>query len=319
VLSEKHGADKPGATGISIYFPNSTLYKSPVSGPESYTKIANRFATDSVWDNFLEFHYTGNKFTQAPDVVGLPGRTDTITSPAQGVQVSALTASGQEVAPGGSLTLSADVTGKNVGYIKFFTGYYDSAANSIDIVDTDYLESQNTQQVNGVYFPDWGNGDKFTVQFKWEPIVFGITDGTKTVQTLLSPQTYGAQASDAVYTVDGMYAFANGGDTRYARLYFRDGSLQQVLGYSGQDSTGSARAITPQKGDTFTVNEKWLDLDANGQATGIADQPGDTLTFGDTPFTWKTLDAAAGDYVVGFIVEDLDGNQFPTYTNVTVK
>lgn len=211
------------------------------------------------------------------------------------------------------------MTGKNVGYIKFFTGYYDSSANSIDIVDTDYLESQNTQQVNGVHFPDWGNGDKFTVQFKWEPIVFGITDGTKTVQTLLSPQTYGAQAQDAIYTVDGMYAFADGGDTRYARLYFRDGTLQQVLGYTGQDSTGAARAITSQKGDKFTVNEKWLDLDSSGKATGIANQAGDTLTFGDAPFTWKSLDAAAGDYVVGFIVEDLDGNQFPTYANVTVK
>jgi len=43
------------------------------------------------------------------------------------------------------------------------------------------------------------------------------------------------------------------------------------------------------------------------------------LTFGDTPFVWKSLDAAAGDYVVGFIVEDIDGNQFPTYTDVTVK
>lgn len=320
VLAEKHGTDKPGATGVSIYFPNSTLYKSPVSGPQSYTKIANRFATESVWDNFLDFHYTGSKFTQAPEVVGLPSRTDTITSPAAGgLQVSALRASGQEVAPGQSLTLSADVTGKNVGYIKFFTGYYDKAANSINIVDTDYLESPNTQQLNGLYYPVWGDGSKFTVQFKWEPIVFGINDGTKTVQALLTPQTYGAQASDAVYTVDGMYTFASSGETRYARLYFRDGNLQQVLGYTGQDGTGAARALTPEKGDKFTINQKWMDLDANGQATGIADQAGDALTFGDTPFVWKSLDAAAGDYVVGFIVEDIDGNQFPTYTDVTVK
>ena len=30
-------------------------------------------------------------------------------------------------------------------------------------------------------------------------------------------------------------------------------------------------------------------------------------------------DYAAGDYVVGFIIEDLDGNQFPVYTRITVQ
>ncbi len=43
------------------------------------------------------------------------------------------------------------------------------------------------------------------------------------------------------------------------------------------------------------------------------------LTFGDQMFRWKELDAAAGQYVVGFIVEDLDGNQTPVYTTVTVR
>jgi hypothetical protein len=33
----------------------------------------------------------------------------------------------------------------------------------------------------------------------------------------------------------------------------------------------------------------------------------------------STLDAAVGDYVVGFIVEDLDGNSQATYTTITVQ
>jgi hypothetical protein len=36
-------------------------------------------------------------------------------------------------------------------------------------------------------------------------------------------------------------------------------------------------------------------------------------------FTWKTLDAAAGDYVVGFIVEDLDGKAQQAFTRISVK
>ncbi len=318
VLSEKHGADKPGATGISIYFPTSQLYRSPVSGPQSYTGIANRFASDSLWDNFLTYFYTGHTFEKSPSVVGIPGTSDTVAAPAAGVQVSALTASAQEVSIGQTVTLSADVTGQNVGYIKLFTGYLDESANSIDIVDMDYLESSNTRQVNGVYYPDWGS-DAFTVRFKWDPIVFGITDGTDTVQALLTPQTYGASSADAIYTVDGTLTFANGSPDRYARLYFRDGALQQVMGFDGQDGTGAASAINPQNGDKFTIYEKWMDLDSNGSVTQIASQAGDTLTFGSQSFTWKSLDAAAGQYVVGFLVQDLDGNPYPTYATITVR
>jgi site-specific recombinase XerC len=40
---------------------------------------------------------------------------------------------------------------------------------------------------------------------------------------------------------------------------------------------------------------------------------------GAEPFKWQQLYAAAGDYMVGFIIEDLDGNQYPVYTNVTVR
>ena len=90
--------------------------------------------------------------------------------------------------------------------------------------------------------------------------------------------------------------------------YFRDKQLRQVLGFSGTDTTGAPREITPQVGDTFTVSEQWMDLDQRGNVSKVATQKGETLTFGKQPFTWKSLDAAAGDYVVGFIIEDLDGN-----------
>ncbi|WP_410967566.1 hypothetical protein, partial [Salmonella sp. SAL4456] len=74
-----------------------------------------------------------------------------------------------------------------------------------------------------------------------------------------------------------------------------------------------------QPGDTFTVQQKWLDLDQNGKVQQVAWQDGETITLGNAPIKWEELDAAAGDYVVGFIVEDLDGNQFPVYQKVTVQ
>lgn len=149
--------------------------------------------------------------------------------------------------------------------------------------------------------------------------MFAIDDGQTRVQALLRPSSYGAAPTDAVYTVDGTYTYADSGDERPARLYFSNGTLRQVFGFTGDGYTGAPREILPQPGDSFTVLEQWIDLDANGGFTDSVTQPGGVLTFGDEPFTWRTLDAAAGQYVAGFIVEDLDGNRQEAYTTITVQ
>ena len=123
----------------------------------------------------------------------------------------------------------------------------------------------------------------------------------------------------AVCTVDGRYTYANGGESRYARLYFRDGSLRQVFGFTGEGGTGAPREIIPQPGDQFTVLETWLDLDSQGRVAQMATQEGGTLTFSDQMFRWLDLDAAPGTYLVGFVVEDLDGNAYETYERIVVQ
>ncbi|MBK8985776.1 MAG: hypothetical protein IPM39_06790 [Chloroflexi bacterium] len=319
IIAERHGPQRQGASGISIYFPNSQLYRNPLTGPQSYTAIASRFAQSSLWDDYLAYHYTSRAFEPTAAELAVPDRNTAVTAPgAAAVQISAITLSGSEAAPGQPVLLSADISGDAIGYIYFWTGFYDQAANSIFVADTDYLQSGETLVVDGVYYPAWGQ-EEFTLEFEWEPLMFAISDGTNSVLGALSPQNYGAEPADATYTVDGMYTYADGGETRYARLFFRDGVLRQVFGFTGQDSTGAPREIIPQTGDTFTVLEKWLDLDASGEVVETTYQDGGTLTFGDQMFTWQELDAAVGEYVVGFIVEDLDGNTYEAYTDVTVR
>ena len=166
-------------------------------------------------------------------------------------------------------------------------------------------------------YPDWGEGD-FTLEFEWDPLVYGLSDGENIVNAALTPQSYGAAPEDAVYTVDGTYTYA-GGEQRTARLYFRDGQLQQVFGFTGDDFAGAPREITPSTGDTFTVLETWIDLDASGSPVEQVTQPGGTLTFGDAMFTWQELNPAPGPYILGFIVTDLDGNAVEAYEQVVVR
>jgi len=321
VLADKNGPDKSGATGVSVYFPNSQLYGSPVAGPPSYTAVAKRFAQDSLWDDFLAFHYTGREFAPSSTQLAVP-EAAAVRAPGAGqITVGAIEKSGDVARPGEPVTLRAEVNGDNIGYIYFFTGFYDQAANSIFVADQDYLDSGDTRAVNGVYYPEWGEG-AFVVEFPWEPLMFAIDDGANRVTVALQPESYGADYTDAVYSVDGLYTYAADGEQRRARLYFRDGALQQVMGFTndtGDASTGAPREITPEVGDTFTPDEQWLDLDSSGRVVGRNTEPGDTLTFGAEPMRWIELDAAVGDYVVGFIVEDLDGNKQEVYTQVRVE
>ena len=318
VVAERHGTKKPGATGLSIYFPNSQLYRNPAAGPQSYTAIADRFAADSLWDDYLAFHYTGRRFEAGDSALVAPDRNQPVAAPGAGqISLGSVELSASVAAPGQPVLMSSVVRGENIGQIYFFAGYQDSQANSIYVADTDFLTSPDTREVSGVYYPDWGEGD-FNLEFEWEPLMFALDDGQNTVEVLLTPQSYGAAAEDAVYTVDGTYTYADG-EQRAARLYLSNGELRNVYGFTGDAQTGAPAEILPQPGDRFTVTETWYDLNSAGRLATPATQDGGTITFGSEPVTWKLLDAAAGNYVIGFIAEDLDGNRTDSYTQVTVR
>ncbi|HUV73282.1 MAG TPA: clostripain-related cysteine peptidase [Anaerolineae bacterium] len=318
VIAEKHGSARKGATGVSIYFPNSRLFGSAVAGPQSYTGLASRFASESLWDDFLAYHYTGQTFEASPREPTVPGPGTAISGPGAGAfELSSIDLSSTVAAPGRPVLLNMDIRGENVGYVLFFTGFYDRQSNSIFVADTDYIESLSTQEIDGVYYPIWPEPE-FTLEFEWEPLMFAISDGTNSVTAALMPEDYGATFEEATYRIDGIYTYTSG-ESRYARLYFRDGWLRQVFGFTGENGTGSPREIYPHRGDRFTVLEKWLDLDAQGKVVQKATQQGGTLTFGNQMFSWEELDAAPGQYVLGFIVQDLDGNSYEQYATLEVE
>ena len=326
VIAEKSGSQKPGATGLAIYFPNSQLFGSPAAGPQSYVPVARRFADVSLWDDYLMFHYTGRPFQDNAGSLSIPERGVAIAAPGAGqINVSPLSVSSNTASPGNPILMSADIDGENIGYIYLFAGFYDREANSVNVIDTDYIDSGDTREIDGIYYPDWGEGP-FTLEFEWDPIVFAINDGQNQVLALLQPQTYGATPEAAIYAVDGIYTFADG-EQRYARALFSNESLMQVFAFNDvadgtpapDGVTPAPWAVTPQQGDQFTVLEQWYDLDTNGQLSQVNYEQGGTLVFGSELWTYEVLDGPAGDYTIGFIVEDLDGNRIETYTDVTVQ
>ena len=320
VIAEKHGDGKSGSSGLTIYFPNSTLYRSPMAGPQSYSRIAEKFHISTLWDEFLSYHYQNKSFSIKDEGISAPPSETISRIPGQGkITVSDIRLSSEYTSPGNPVDLSVDIDGENIGYIKLFVGYFDPETNSIMIIDTDYLESPETVELEGIYYPKWGETGSFSIDFSWDPYIFAVSDGQNLIPAHFRPEIYGAESEDAVYSMEGIYTYGDERESRYARLFFRDGLLQQVFGFTGEDETGAPREILPEIGDTFTVINHWMELDSTGNVTGISAEPGETVVFGSDSLRWEEVYAAEGQYILGFIIEDLDGNSYPVYTQVLVE
>ncbi|MFZ1266832.1 MAG: clostripain-related cysteine peptidase, partial [Anaerolineae bacterium] len=279
VVAQRHGPERPGATGISIYFPSRTLYRTQDNW--QYTRIASRFAQVSGWDDFLAAHYGSRRSDAAPK------RTVTrFAALSKPIQIEPLRLSATTAAAGRPINLQTTISGRNLGFVYHFIGRTLPEEQAILIEDIAYVQAADTQEIDGVAYPAWPAED-VAVDLDWEPVLFSISDGVAAVPALLMPAAYG---DTPTYAVEGIYRFADGSSERFARISFRDGRLTQVLGYPRLSNLGAPRIITPARGDTFTVLQQMRKVastamdpfDAGSEQGSTFTREGGTLTFGDT-------------------------------------
>ncbi len=342
VIAEKHGAEKPASSGLTIYFPNSALYQFTFGGSTSlqYSAYIGRFATASVWDDFLTFHYTSAAFDPATaDLSVLTPAQSAQTDFTQAVEESApetgaevappgageitikpLTVSASEIGPDGKVTLSTEITGSNIGYIYYYVSYYNEEDGSFLTADMGFISAETTKEVGGVYYPDWGDEQVIPIEIDWEPTLYFMSDGNDANDqfAFFEPETYGADENTTTYIVRGIYKFVDDGTEMEATITFTgDNKMQNIFGFNGENGSGAPREITPQTGDTFTITEEWLEFDKNPEGEFV-DYQGGTITFGDNRFVMAPYYAFPGKYILGIIVEDLNGNTNEEFVEVIV-
>lgn len=340
VTSEMHGDNLPGSSGLSIFFPTSLLYKNSFAKNSDYrySEYVGRFAKASLWDDFLTYHYTDQPFKAADADVSVlnsasssqtdfsqavaeaaPAAGADITAPGSGeIAIKPIKVSAKKIGPDGSITLSTNVTGSNVAYIYYDVSYWDADSGSYLTADMGFISADRTKKINGVYYPDWGGGTTIPVKYTWEPTLYYMSDGNSDHDQFayFEPEFYGVDASHNTYLVHGTYTFKDTGSQTDAVIRFNgDGAMQTVFGFNEQ---GSAHEISPKNGDTFTIQEQWLEYtDANPE--GIYNNyDGGTMTFGKNGFSMVAYYAYPGDYTIGITVEDMNGNLIEDYVEVTV-
>jgi hypothetical protein len=338
VIAEKHGDERPGSTGMSIYFPNSDLFETTGTDYEiAYTDYANRFAAASLWDDFLTFHYTGTDFSETDADLAMLGEPQAsmavldeaassselssgaeIESPVSGgIGVGEISLSEAEIDLDGVVTVSSEISGENIGYIYYYVAWYDEDSDSYLTADMGYIASDDIKQIGGVTYPDWGDDSLFELAFDWDPTLYYMSNGYEEEDqfAFFQPEVFGATEEDDVYSVYGLYTFEESGDSYDAVIKFDgNGDMKAIYGFTDM---GSLSQITPSEGDTFTITEEWLEYD-NNEYGDIVEYEGGTLEYVGENFTMQAYYGYTGEYVLGIVVEDLDGNLVSSYASIYV-
>ncbi len=324
VVAEKHGINMSGSNGIAFHFPDSDLYyytEFNAEFPPYYAESSSRFLEQSVWDEFLAYHYTGEEFAPQEGIVMAPSRTAEIIAPgASQMVVAPIQISDTEISGDETVTISTTVEG-NVAYIHTALYFWDPATESYWIGDVSYYIGDNTITVDGVNMPDYGESP-VQVQYDWSPTLYTLTDGEHDAFVLLEPAEYLSADGETVYQVYGQYTDALSGTPVEASLYFdADGNFLYAYAFPDEDENGASTPveITPQIGDQFTDYVQYYTFDSNDNPTFSYELSDDVFTWGEQGFSFYASYPVDGQYAVGIVAYDFDNNfvanfEFINYT-----
>ena len=324
VVAEKHGVNMSGSSGIAFHFPDSDLYyftEFNADFPPYYAESSVRFLEQSVWDEFLNYHYTGEAFDPQEGMAVAPSRAAEIIAPGASemtvgpIQISDTDISGDEL-----VTISTTVDG-NVAYIHTALYFWDPASESYWIGDVSYYIAPNTVTVGGVNVPDYGQSP-IQVQYEWSPTLYSLTDGEHDAFVLLEPAEYLSADGETVYAVYGQYTYVNSNTPVDASLYFdADGNFLYAYAFPDGDENGASTPveITPQIGDQFTDYVQYYTFDANDNPIFSYELSSDVFTWGEEGFSFYASYPVDGEYAVGIVAYDFDNNfvanfEFINYT-----
>ena len=324
VIAEKHGPKMAGSNGIAFHFPDSDLYhytEFNTDFPPYYAASSRKFLEQSVWDEFLAYHYTGEEFAPQEGVAMAPSRTAAIVAPGASqltiapIQISNTSISGDE-----TVHVSTTVTG-NVSYIHTALYFWDPASESYWIGDVSYYIAEHTTTIDGVNVPDYGESP-VQVDYDWSPTLYSLTDGEHNAFVLLEPAEYLSAEGNTVYAVYGQYTDALSGTPVDARLYFdADGNFLYAYAFPDGDQNGASTPveITPQMGDRFTDYVQYYTFDSQKNATFKYELSDDVFTWGEKGFSFYSSYPVDGQYAVGIIAYDFDNNQVANFEFINYK
>lgn len=233
---------------------------------------------------------------------------------------------------GADVALGAGITGRNVAYVYAEVLLKDPGADRyFGPVVRQHVRAPQERETgvpphSAVVRPDWGTQTDLDVdpgldlEFDLHVDLTLLSDGRDAVFCFSAPAGY----ADPDRLVDGMYATAAGTIPFRARVTLGpDGEVRRVVGYKGLTRRALPRPFQPRPGDRFTPFVEVLapapPPKGRGEGWTVSRALTTSLTFGEAGLRAVTQTPLPGDYLAGFLVEDLDGGLARKYAPFTVE
>lgn len=282
VVYKANGAAHPHSNGLSIYFPN----KADTITQSGYAK--QPFTSTLKWTGLL-MDYTG-----------------IIVQDTQKPQIAQAQTSSPDISKDETITVTSNVKGDDIDEATFVLA--ELAGDDTIIIGAIPTE------------PD----EKGKLSETWDGTWFAISDGKK---ESICPITDFYEIDDAK---DVYYAEVPAQVRYRGRKEWVDITMYFVIDFNGENATGDfvyaflekngqQREVEIEAGDS--IRPVYLKVDPNGEMEEIAatDEADILNVTASDGLAIGMMGVADGDYLLGFAVTDLAGNDSDTFVGVTVK
>ena len=227
-------------------------------------------------------------------------RPDVIAPGTGAFEIAPLILSTQEIAPGESLSLSTRIYGDNIAFI-----YTELLIRDYELDQfygpllQEYVLSAKNAETQGLQRPVWDSNIDLNLNIT--PNLRVLTDGIDSAFAFMRPLNY---AQDG-YQLDGLYTREGTQKPRPARLKFNSaGDLTGMLVFKEKGGRLLPHDLTIYPGDQFAPYVQILTRLPEWQISrGVSN----TLTWHESGFRWINQTPVAGEYLLGLVVQDMDG------------
>lgn len=213
---------------------------------------------------------------------------------------------------GAALTLKAEISGKNIAYL-FAEILIKDGKQCYGPVLREYIHADHEKETGGVKHPDWEESASLSIRLL--PGLPLLTDGTASAFAFAHPEGYGLAGS----WLDGQYTSA-GKQTRARITFAGDNRISGFMAFKEQRLKSTPRVLAPKPGDTFAPFVQVLTPPAEEsgkwETAIVLSTP---LTFSEQPLRMEKETLMPGEYLVGIVIQDLDGGFTRRYLPFTVE
>jgi len=252
-----------------------------------------------------------------PEIGSTPSKSDhSAGAPGSGnYRINTMRLAADIIAPGESLNFSVQIFGENIAYLFTEIFFKDKEREYYyGPVTQEYVHSSDEKEINGIVHPVWGSEINLALDIR--PVLRLLTNGEAAAFAFMQTTGYGQE----VYQLEGLYTKKDSGNSNRARLKF-DASGELTDKRVIQEKRGRlvSHELAIKTGDLFIpAVQVMTNQNLNNPRMHTLHGLSDSLVKSEESFHWVDEAAIPGDYLLGLVIEDFNGDQTRHFVPFTI-